>query len=87
MVNEKIAERAFSVELKSKSNLKNMTLSNGGRDTVLLEGTLGELQHAEFAEGTVLHIVGSKGVLSVDLGEGGIRKPSGNTGSLSGDNE
>ena len=38
---EKISkERFFSVELKSKVNLKNVTLSNGSHENVLVEGTI-----------------------------------------------
>jgi len=60
-------ERFFSVELKSKVNLKNVTLTNGGLENVLVEGTIGELQRAEFADGVVLEVVGDKGVLRVNL--------------------
>ena len=34
--------RFFSVELKSKRDLKNVALTNGSSDSVLLEGTIGE---------------------------------------------
>ena len=65
---EKIAkERFFSVELKSKVNLKNVTLTNGGHENVLVEGTIGNLQHAIFTEGIVLEVVGDKGVLRINL--------------------
>jgi hypothetical protein len=67
-------ERFFSVELKSKANLKNVTLTNGGHDNVLVEGTLGELVQAGFAEGVILEVVGSKGVLRINLGEEEIKK-------------
>ena len=67
-------ERVFSVELRSKRNLKNVTLTNGSSDSVLVEGTIGELLHATFAEGIVLEVVGKNGVLRVDLGEDEIRK-------------
>ena len=60
-------ERFFSVELKSKANLKNVTFSNGNLENVLLEGTLGQLVHAGFAEGVILEIVGDKGVLRINL--------------------
>jgi len=53
-------ERVFSVELKSKRNLKNVTLTNGSSDSVLVEGTLGELVQATFAEGIILEVVGKK---------------------------
>jgi len=49
--------RFFSVELKSKSDLKNVTLTNGSSDSVLLEGTIGELLQAKFAEGIILEVV------------------------------
>jgi hypothetical protein len=66
--------RVFSVELKSKSHLKNVTLTNGSNDSVLIEGTIGELVQATFAEGILLEIVGKKGVLTIDLGEEEIKK-------------
>ena len=67
-------ERVFSVELKSKRNLKNVTLTNGSSDRVLVEGTIGELVQARFAEGIILEVVGKNGVLRVDLGETEIQK-------------
>ena len=69
-------ERVFSVELKSKRNLKNVTLTNGSSDSVLIEGTLGELVQATFAEGVILEVIGKNGVLRVDLGEEEIQKPT-----------
>ena len=60
-------ERFFSVELKSKVCLKNVTLSNNGPENVLLEGTIGQLQRAEFAENLILEVVGDKGVLRINL--------------------
>ena len=49
-------ERVFSIELKSKRNLKNITLTNGSSDSVLVEGTIGELVQATFAEGIILKL-------------------------------
>jgi len=69
-------ERGFSVELKSKRNLKNITLTNGSSDSVLVEGTIGELVQAMFKEGVILEVVGKNGVLRVDLGEDDIKKTS-----------
>ena len=66
--------RFFSVELKSKSDLKNIALTNGSSDSVLLEGTIGELIQAKFAEGIILEVIGKDGVLRVDLGEEEIQK-------------
>jgi hypothetical protein len=71
---EKITkERFFTVELKSKVNLKNITLSNGNHENVLVEGSLGILQHAIFAEDVILEIVGDKGVLRINLSQEEIK--------------
>jgi hypothetical protein len=72
---EKISKpRFFSVELKSKVNLKNVTMTNGGQENVLVEGTIGELQRAEFADDIVLVIVGDQGTLRVNLTQDEIKK-------------
>ena len=44
-----------------------MTMVNGGYDNVLVEGTIGELQRAQFVEGIVLEVIGDKGVLRINL--------------------
>ena len=67
-------ERFFSVELKSKVNLKNVTVREGSQENVLVEGTLGKLQHAEFDNGVVLAVFGDKGVLRVNLTIDDIKK-------------
>jgi len=73
MENTSEKERFFSIELKSKANLKNVTLANGFRDNVLVEGTIGQLRNARFVEGVILEIVGSKGVLRINLEENEIK--------------
>jgi hypothetical protein len=67
-------ERFFSVELKSKVSLKNVTLSDSSLENVLLEGTLGQLQQASFAEDVILEVVGDKGVLRINLSQNDISK-------------
>jgi hypothetical protein len=67
-------ERFFSVELKSKVNLKNVTVRDSSQENVLVEGTLGKLEHAEFADGVVLEVFGDKGVLRVNLTIDDIKK-------------
>lgn len=67
-------ERSFSVELKSKVNLSNITLNNGSQENALIEGTIGELEHAEFVEGGVLEVLGGKGVLRIDLCESEVKR-------------
>ena len=76
-------ERAFSVELTSKRDLKNITLANGSSDSALVEGTIGELVHATFAEGIILEVVGKNGVLRIDLREDEIKR----TMSIRGESE
>ena len=67
-------ERFFSVELKSKVNLKNVTVNESSQENVLVEGSLGKLQHAEFADGVVLEVFGDMGVLRVNLTIDEIKK-------------
>ena len=66
--------RVFSVELKSKRGLKSITLTNGSSDSVIVEGTIGDLVHARFEEGVILEVVGKEGILRIDLEEGEIEK-------------
>jgi hypothetical protein len=67
-------ERFFSIELKSKTSLKNVTMMNGTRDSVLVEGTIGKLVQAVFVEGLILEIVGRKGTLRINLQEKELKK-------------
>lgn len=67
-------ERFFSVELKSKISLKNVTIANGSSDSVLLEGTIGKLVQAAFVEDVILEVVGEKGVLRINLEQKELKK-------------
>jgi hypothetical protein len=58
-------EHSFSVQLKSKDHVKNVSLSD--ETEVLFEGYLGELESLGLIEGALLEIKGCKGVLRVDL--------------------
>jgi hypothetical protein len=80
MENRTGKERFFSVELKSKVSLKSVTLTNGNHENVLIEGTIGELQRAEFAEGVILEVVGDKGVLRINLKDNELQKTPKNQG-------
>jgi hypothetical protein len=68
-------DRFFSVELKSKADLKNVTLANGSQDSVLVEGTIGELVQAMFVEDVILEIVGKKGTLRINLKAKELKSP------------
>jgi len=66
-------ELGFTVELKSRGNVKNVTLSNGAQG-VLIEGTLGTLKRAEFVDDVVLEVTGANGVLRVNLAREDLAK-------------
>lgn len=68
-------ERVFTVELNSGSDLKKVNVPDGAQ-RILMEGTIGTLKHAEFVEDTVLELVGTEGVLRVDLSREDLAKPS-----------
>ncbi|MGA9140725.1 MAG: hypothetical protein WBZ29_10900 [Methanocella sp.] len=70
---KKEGERSWSIELKSKASLKNVTLTNGSCDNVLVEGTIGELVRATFVECIILEAVGTKGTLRINLGADEIK--------------
>ncbi len=59
-------ERDFSIEITSDKH-RISTLSTDVNDGVLIEGTLGKLQHAAFVEPEILEVKGSCGVLRVNL--------------------
>jgi len=67
-------ERFFSVELKSKAHLKNVTLTNGSADSALIEGSLGELVQATFEEDVILEVVGTKGTFRINLSRSEIKE-------------
>lgn len=60
-------ESSFSIELKAKEYIKTINLANGSSESVLVEGTIGQLLHSEFVENIVLEVVGKKGTLRIDL--------------------
>ena len=75
MKNETRCEkRVFSVELGSKRSLRKASIADGSSDDVLVEGTIGELLEAKFAEGIVLEVIGKEGTLRIDLREDEVKK-------------
>jgi hypothetical protein len=60
-------ERFFSIELSSKHQIKHMSMTEGQKETTLIEGTIGNLIKATFTEGIVLEVTGTKGTLRLDL--------------------
>lgn len=66
-------DHAFSVEMKSKVYINNISISNEAHDCVFF-GSLGELTKISLAEGDVLEIIGVDGTLRVDLSEEQLRE-------------
>ena len=66
--------RVFTVELTSRAALRSASLSNGTQEGVVIEGTLGTLTTAGFLDGVVLEVVGTEGVLRLDLLRDEIRE-------------
>ena len=66
-------KRVFSVELKSGSDLRNVNLPSES-EHLMMEGTIGALERAEFIEDSVLELVGTHGVLRVDLSPQDLQK-------------
>ena len=66
-------ERMFSIELRSKGDVKNISLD--GDEKVLIEGSIGSLIRARFLEDLVLELVGSNGELRVDLAMNDLHLP------------
>ena len=60
-------EHSFSIELKSKEHIKNITLTNKIQNRILLEGSLGELKEISLIEGRVIELVGKNGTLRLDI--------------------
>jgi hypothetical protein len=58
-------ERMFSIELKSKGDVKNISLD--GDEKVFIEGSIGSLKRAQFLDNLILEVIGSNGELRVDL--------------------
>jgi len=70
-------EHGFSVRLKSKEHVINISIPEKGGEAVLIEGILGELEILKIIEDAVLRITGTKGTLMVDLSEEDLRMRQG----------
>ena len=60
-------DHVFSIEMKSKRFVKNISISNEAHDLVLFEGNLGKLLGISLVEGDVLELIGINGILRVNL--------------------
>jgi len=60
-------ERFFSIELNSKHQIKNISMTEENNANTLIEGTIGNLIEATFTEDIVLEVTGTKGTLRLEL--------------------
>lgn len=60
-------KQTFSAVLDSKKQIKNITITDDIHQKVFFEADIGQLEQVKFTEGLLLEIVGTKGVLRIDL--------------------
>jgi hypothetical protein len=63
----RVNEHTFSIEMKTKSDLKNVSISDKSAEPVLIQGELRILDEIRFQEEITLEIRGSKGTLRLDI--------------------
>ena len=68
------SEHTFTVELKSKEYVQNISISDQTHELVLFEGNLGKLLELSLVEGDVLEFVGVNGVLRIAVTIGQLEK-------------
>ena len=64
----------FSVEMKSKTHVRSISISDETHDRVLFEGDLGRLLEVSLIEGSSLEVVGANGVLRLEIVEDVLRR-------------
>ena len=69
MINGTILNHVFSIEMKSKKYVKNITISDRTIDRVVFEGDLGELESLTLVDDYVLEFIGANGVLRLTVTE------------------
>ena len=57
----------FSIEMRSKKYVKQISLSNKPRNRVYFEGFLGDIEEIGFVNGGMLEIKGVNGTFRIDL--------------------
>jgi hypothetical protein len=64
----------FSVEMKSKTHVRSISISNKSHDRVLFEGDLGAVLEVTLIGCSMLEVEGTNGVLRVELGQREMEK-------------
>ena len=69
MFSEEGLKHEFSIEMKSKKYVKNITISDRTHDRVVFEGDLGEFESLTLVDDYVLEFIGANGVLRLAVTE------------------
>lgn len=64
---------SFSIEMRSKDHIQNISVNNAPNGNVIFEGELGELVSIELVEGILLQISGVHGTVRIDISEDELR--------------
>ncbi|MBI2127258.1 MAG: hypothetical protein HYU02_08130 [Thaumarchaeota archaeon] len=67
-------EHAFSIELRSRENLKSVRLGDNRHEQVFIEGFLGQLLELNLVERSMLEVKGVNGTLRLDIDEIELKK-------------
>ncbi len=70
-------KQTFSATLDSKEQVKSISLTEDLYQKVFFEAELGKLVQVKFTEGLLLEVVGTKGVLRIDMPIEALRKAIG----------
>jgi hypothetical protein len=60
-------EHVFSIEMKSKKFVNNLSVSKDSRNRVYFEGSLGDIEELGFIDGKMLEIKGVNGTFRIDI--------------------
>jgi hypothetical protein len=63
----RMEEHTFSIEMKSRNSLSNISLSDRSAESVLIQGELGGLEEVCLLEDVTLEVRGAKGTLRLDI--------------------
>ena len=74
MLETRILEHTFSIEMKSKIHVKNISISDEAQDKVLFEGSIGKLLYLSLIEDNVLEFIGSNGIIRIAVTEKQLKK-------------
>ena len=59
----------FSIDMKSKKHVRNISISDETRDHVLFQGDLGPIDIVSIIDSTALEVIGSNGILRLEICE------------------